>query len=129
MIQSFNEFWEKAADKGSAAEAGKEIPQDIWEAAEKIAYEYEDGDKLAGRLKSLIMRSLMDERSQRRWQPIETAPASNGSSPFLAFIPGHGQCVCAKSITGQVYALSGNRKVHRATCWQPLPSPPVPTKG
>lgn len=35
------------------------------------------------------------------WQPIGTAPESNGSLQFLAFIPGHGLHVCVK-IGGQI---------------------------
>jgi len=59
------------------------------------------------------------------WQPIETAPMSNGSYPFLAHIPGHGQCVCARSVSGVVYSKSGDRTIYKATHWMPLPAPPT----
>lgn len=61
------------------------------------------------------------------WQPIETAPRSNGSNPFLAYIPGHGHCVCCATVLGNIYSVSSNRTIHKATHWMPLPPPPSPT--
>lgn len=73
-----------------------------------------------------IDRAEKAEEALRKseWQPIDTAPTSNGSVAFLAFIPGHGQCVCARSVLGRVYSISGGRVVHKATHWTHLPSPP-----
>lgn len=60
------------------------------------------------------------------WQPIETAPLSNGSNAFLAFIPGHGCSVCNRHMSGVVFSNATGRVVSRATHWQPLPDPPKP---
>jgi hypothetical protein len=59
-----------------------------------------------------------------QWQTIDSAPRSNGSKPFLAYILGHGMCVCACTVLGNVYSVSSNRTITKATHWQPLPSPP-----
>lgn len=57
------------------------------------------------------------------WQPMETAPISNGSNRFLAYIIGHGCCVCYAGAGRFIYNMAGER-IHRATHWQPLPEAP-----
>jgi len=58
-----------------------------------------------------------------QWQPIDSAPISNGSDRFIAYITGHGYAVCYAGAGRFIYNASG-RRVHRATHWMPLPSPP-----
>lgn len=58
-----------------------------------------------------------------QWQPIESAPISNGSNRFIAYITGHGCAVCYAGAGRFIYNASG-RRVHRAPHWMPLPSPP-----
>lgn len=59
------------------------------------------------------------------WMPIETAPISNGSNPFLAYITGHGASVCYAGAGRFIYSSSDGRRIHRATHWQPLPAAPA----
>jgi len=58
------------------------------------------------------------------WQPIETAPVSNGSNRFLAHIIGHGPCVCYASAGRYIYGVQTGKRIHGATHWMPLPAPP-----
>lgn len=70
------------------------------------------------------------EKHQKRisgeeWMPIETAKNSNGSDSFLAYITGHGQCVCFKFCSLVFNASKKNRKeIKSATHWKPLDPPP-----
>jgi len=57
------------------------------------------------------------------WLPIESAPIGNGSNRFLAYITGHGPCVCYRNANGTVLSVDG-RTILRATHWRPLPSAP-----
>jgi len=58
------------------------------------------------------------------WLPIETAK-NNGSEPFLAYISGHGQCVCFKSFDFVFNASKKNgRIIKAATHYKPLDPPP-----
>jgi hypothetical protein len=59
------------------------------------------------------------------WQDISTAPTSNGSLTFLAYVPGHGPIVAFRYPSGDVHSASGSMvKLPRATLWQHLPEPP-----
>jgi Lar family restriction alleviation protein len=58
------------------------------------------------------------------WIPIETAPISNGSNRFLAYIPGHGASVCYAGAGRFIYGVQNGKRITRATHWRPLPAPP-----
>jgi hypothetical protein len=58
------------------------------------------------------------------WQPIDTAPISNGSNAFLVHITGHGASVCYAGAARFIYSVATGKRVHRATHWMPLPEPP-----
>lgn len=62
----------------------------------------------------------------RGWQPIETAPISNGHDRFLAYIIGHGCCVCFKTKGGVLISSSSGKQIHAASHWQLLPIAPRP---
>lgn len=66
------------------------------------------------RLVALALRG-----AETQWRPIEEAPRSNGSVPFLAHITGHGGHVCHR-LTDTVYSHSTGRQIHRATHFIPL---------
>lgn len=69
------------------------------------------------------IRALSSQPVEDGWLPIETAPTGNGSNRFLAYITGHGPCVCFRSSSGSVYSVDG-RTILRATHWRPLPASP-----
>lgn len=73
---------------------------------------------------SALVNAQADADVVERWQPIETAPVSNGSETFLAFVPGHGCVVCYK-VPGATYSNSNHRRIMKASHWQPLPAPPT----
>lgn len=58
------------------------------------------------------------------WQHIETAPVSNGSKAFLAYIVGHGPCVCYAGAARYIYSVQTGNRIHKATHWMPLPEAP-----
>lgn len=72
-------------------------------------------------------------REDRSWHPIETAPASNGSAPFLMFIPGAGQAVGHRlKISGDNgcdIIMSKGKLITKATHWMPLPPAPEVNHG
>ena len=63
------------------------------------------------------------------WQDISTAPISNGSKAFLAYITGHGISVCYAGAGRFIYGVQSGKRIYRATHWMPLPTPPVNTNG
>ncbi len=62
------------------------------------------------------------------WQPIESAPISNGSKTFLVNIKGHGQVVAFRFENGQFWNASkqwgGGQEYLKPTHWMPLPDAP-----
>lgn len=69
--------------------------------------------------------AAIDAAEAAAWDKIENALVGNGSEPFLAYISGHGCCVCVMIKAG-LYNNSKklNKKITRATHYRPLPQPP-----
>ncbi|WP_421782689.1 hypothetical protein [Kiloniella litopenaei] len=67
--------------------------------------------------------SQSDQGGVNPWMPIETAPKSNGSNPFLAYIPGHGFCVCYR-VDNLIKSTSSGKVINKATHWMRLPPAP-----
>jgi hypothetical protein len=93
------------------------------QALEEAAQALEAWGDIYGDNAAKCVRALSSQPVADGWLPIETAPIGNGSNRFLAYITGHGPCVCYRNANGTVLSVDG-RTILRATHWRPLPASP-----
>ncbi len=60
-----------------------------------------------------------------QWKTIDSAPISNGSNRFLAYVPGHGHVVAYAGAGRFIYCVQNGKRFYKVTHWMPLPEPPV----